>query len=564
MSTPTHNAPLIATDLAFAYGDRVIVDGFDLTAPPGRRIGIVGENGVGKSTVLRLLAGTLDPAAGTVTGGGDLGFLLQELPFPESTRFHQVIDDALTESRQAERDLDRLAERLATHPGDEVALAEYGRVLDWAQAHDLWDADRRAAVVCAGMGLADIEPDRTLGTLSGGQRSRLGLAALLIRRPRTLLLDEPTNHLDDAAMEFLERHLAALPGAVVLSSHDRVFLDAVCTDIVDLDPALGGPLRYGGGYTDYLGHKRAERARWEQRYREEQEELGRLRESVDVTARDVSHNRAPRDNAKMLYDFKTGRVQKQISRRVRNARLRLGELEREQVRKPRRPLRFAGDLTHTTGPDRDAVSVRGLVVPGRVRIDRLDVAATGRLLITGANGAGKSSLLAAVAGRISTDPGTVHSGHGVRIGLLEQDVVFADPRRHARKVYADHAGEEAPPLVELGLLPANRLDRPVGELSVGQRRRLALAVLIALPPQVLLLDEPTNHISLTLAEELTEALRSAPGAVVIATHDRWLRRQWQGDRLHLVDGRVDGYETAPPVLDIVAAEPITVEQEVRP
>ncbi len=529
---------LIAKDLVRSYGARVVLDGINLTASAGQRVGLVGENGIGKSTLLRLLAGVEEPDSGEVLRGDDLGFLLQELPFPFTARFSDVLDDALAEIRQASARLGELTEALAEHPDDAAVLDQYGTVLEWAQAHDLWDADRRAEVVCAGLGLAGIDPSRELGTLSGGQRSRLGLAALLIRRPATLILDEPTNHLDDAAMEFLEHHLASLSGVLVLSSHDRVFLDAVCTDIVDLDPALGGPTRYGGTYSDYLDQKRAERVRWEQRYAEEQDELKELRESVAVTARAVAHNRPQRDNAKMLYDFKTGRVQKQISRRVRNAQLRLDELERDQVRKPPAPLRFQAELTGEPGEDKTAVSVRGIEIPGRLRLETLDITTTSRLLITGGNGAGKSTLLSVLTGSLTPAAGTVLRGRGVRIGLLAQDVEFAEPGWSAQRTYSEALGEGAPPLRSLGLLAPRDLGTGVGALSVGQRRRLALALLIADPPEVLLLDEPTNHLSLTLAEELFAALDTAPGAVVIASHDRWLRRDWTGDHLRLEDGRV--------------------------
>ncbi|WP_206788267.1 ABC-F family ATP-binding cassette domain-containing protein [Amycolatopsis sp. MtRt-6] len=534
--------PLQAKDVVFGYGTRVVLDGVSLTASAGQRLGLVGENGTGKSTLLRLLAGLEEPRSGEVLRGPDVGFLLQELPFPMDATFADVLDDALAEIRAATARLDELTAAMTDRPDDAGVLEEYGRVLEWAQAHDLWDADRRAKLVCDGLGLGGIELHRRLGTLSGGQRSRLGLAALLIRQPETLLLDEPTNHLDDAAMEFLERHLTELTGIVVLSSHDRVFLDAVCTDIVDLDPAAadrqaGGAVRYGGSYRDYLGHKKAERARWEQRYAEEQEELKELRETVAVTARNVAYGRGPRDNDKFIHAFKGARVQKTISRRVRDAEQRLENLERDQVRKPPAPLRFKAELTGRATGDGPAISVRSLEVPGRLSLPRLDVDGSARLLVTGGNGAGKSTLLSVLAGRLTPAAGTVHFGHGVRVGLLEQDVVFAEPERTAARVYREALGEDAPPLSRLGLLASRDLRQPVGALSVGQRRRLALAILLAEPPDVLLLDEPTNHISLTLAEELFAALETAPGAVVIASHDRWLRRDWSGDRLELADGR---------------------------
>ena len=533
---------LQAKDVVFGYGARTVLDGISLTASAGQRLGLVGENGTGKSTLLRLLAGLEEPRSGEIRRGKDLGFLVQELPFPASATMADVVDDALAEIRAAAARLDELTATMTQRPDDAAVLDEYGRVLEWAQAHDLWDADRRAELVCDGLGLGGVDPARPLGTFSGGQRSRLGLAALLIRRPETLLLDEPTNHLDDSGMEFLERHLAELTGVVVLSSHDRVFLDAVCTDIIDLDPAAGdklagGAIRYGGAYSDYLGHKRAERARWEQRYAEEQDELAELRETVSTTARNVAYDRPPRDNDKFYYHFKGGRVQKTIRRRVRDAQQRLEELERDQVRKPPAPLRFQASLTGRAAGDGAAISVRSLEVPGRLSLPRLDVTSSARLLVTGGNGAGKSTLLSVLAGTLAPESGTVHFGQGVRVGMLEQDVTFDDQALTPHQVYRDALGEDAPALGRLGLLAPRDLGRPVGELSVGQRRRLALAVLLAEPPEVLLLDEPTNHISLTLAEELFAALDTAPGAVVIASHDRWLRRGWPGDHLHLEAGK---------------------------
>ncbi|MBC6447330.1 ABC-F family ATP-binding cassette domain-containing protein [Actinokineospora xionganensis] len=531
---------LHAVDLVKSYGDRRVLDGVSLSASPGRRIGLVGENGVGKSTLLRLLAGVEEPDSGTVERPAECGFLWQEMPFAPAATVRDVVDDALADIRAAKARLEELAELLAKRPDDPDVLAEYGDALDWAQDHDVWDADRRAELVLDGLGLASVDTGRRLDAFSGGQRSRLALAALLIRRPRALLLDEPTNHLDDDAVAFVERELTALPGVVVVASHDRVFLDEVCTDIVDLDPARGGVTRYGGAYSDYLVAKRAERARWEQRYVAEQTEIGELRVSVDFTAREVNHARPMKDNNKMSYGMIGDRVQSQVSRRVRNARHRLDELVRTQIAEPPEPLRFNAALTGELPSDRPALSLREVRVDGRLEIGALDVPSSARLMVTGPNGSGKSTLLTVLAGRLTPDAGEVWRGRGVRVGLLEQDVVFPEPRATARTLYAKAAPAAAVPLTQLGLLPARDLDRPVGALSVGQRRRVALALLIARPPQVLLLDEPTNHLSLSLAEELEDALGAAPGAVVVASHDRWLRRAWDGPELALADGRIAG------------------------
>ena len=538
-------APLLARELIKMYGGRRVLDGVSLTASTGQRLGLVGENGVGKSTLLRLQAGVEDADGGEVDRPADTSFLAQEpaqqpagTPLAPADTVGGVLDAALAEVRAALRRLAELADALQRAPSDRAALAEYGEVLDWAERHRAWDADRRAELVLAGLGLGWLPHDRPLATLSGGQRCRLGLAALLVRRPAALLLDEPTNHLDDEAVEFLQSHLRELPGAVVLASHDRVFLDAVCTDICDLDPSRGGLVRYGGGYSDYLRAKRAERLRWEQAWARRQDEIAALRVSVAVTAHRVAPGRPMRDRNKPAYDRNRGRVQSSISSRVRNARLRLDQLLADPIRKPPPPLRFAGTLTAATTDNGGPVLVaRGVRVPGRLAVDRLDLPAGGRLLVTGPNGAGKSTLLAVLAGRLRPAGGAVTVRRGVRVGLLEQDTVFAHPERSAARTYRAAVGEETVSLVELGLLAPAELDRPVGELSVGQRRRLALALLVARSPEVLLLDEPTNHLSLALVGELEEALRVAPGTVVIATHDRWQRRHWDGARLELDAGR---------------------------
>ncbi|MFF9340372.1 ABC-F family ATP-binding cassette domain-containing protein [Streptomyces sp. NPDC014773] len=544
---------LLAHDLVRSLGGRRVLDGVSLTASPGHRIGLIGENGVGKSTLLRVLAGVDEPDAGSVTRPADLGLLHQEMPFDAASTLAAVLDEALREAREDLAELDRLGGELARVPEDDPGHRElldaYGRRLERTQDRESWDADRRAALVLDGLGLGAVAHDRPLGSLSGGQRGRLALAALLVRRPSALLLDEPTNHLDDGAAAFLEEQVRSLPGAVVVASHDRAFLDAVCTDLVDLDPAVDGPVRYGGNYSAYLSGKRAERERWERRYAEEQEELEELRRSAGVTAHRLAPDRGRVDNEKMGYGHRAGRVQSQISRRVRNATRRLEELERAQVPEPPRPLRFAGgDLAAGSeeGP-RPLVALRDVRVPGRLALDGLEVAAADRLLVTGGNGAGKSTLLGVLADRLPAG-GEVRRRRGLTVGLLTQDTVFDRPERTVRDTYELSVGAaraERVPLASLGLLHEADLGRPVGHLSVGQRRRLALALLVARPPQLLLLDEPTNHLSPRLCDELEEALGTGSGAIVVASHDRWLRRGWQGRELRLEPVRAPRQEEAP-------------------
>ncbi|TCK27491.1 ABC-F family ATP-binding cassette domain-containing protein [Pseudonocardia endophytica] len=535
MSSSPDLQPLVATGIVRTHAGRTrpALDGLDLTAAPGARVGLIGENGSGKSTLLRVLAGVDRQDSGDVRRPDDLVYLPQEPAVAPDGTVGDLLDDALRPLHDAVAELELLAERIADEPD------RYDRVLAWAVQHDAWDADRRADVTAAALGVSDLDRARPVATLSGGQRTRLALAAALVRRPACLLLDEPTNHLDDTALDLLESNLVELPGVVVAASHDRAFLDRVCTELVDLDAgALGtdghGGQRFSGRFTEYLEHRAASRRRWEERFAAEQDEIDRLRDKARTGTEAIAHNRGPRDNDKFIHAFKGGGVERTRARRVRDAEQRLERAQRDAVRKPPAPLRFSGHLGGA-GTGGLAVSVRDLEVDGRVRVDVLDVATDGKLLVTGPNGSGKSTLLAVLAGTLVPDRGDVQV-RARRVGLLAQDPDLGDPHRTAERAYADAVGAataERVPLRTLGLLPPAEHATAVGELSLGQRRRLALAIAVADTPDLLLLDEPTNHISLTLAGELEDALRTAPGAIVVTSHDRWLRERWDGPVLAL-------------------------------
>ncbi|MFB4262264.1 ATP-binding cassette domain-containing protein [Nonomuraea sp. GTA35] len=525
MPSARSRAHLNATDLRLSRGGRPVLTGVDLTVSPGDRLGVVGENGRGKTTLLQVLAGTLTPDSGTVHRAGTLGVADQEMPVAGDGTVGDLIDVELAQVRAVLRAFESAAlDLVEERPGAEEAYAE---ALAAADSIGAWEADHRVDVSLAALSAVS---DRSvpLAELSVGQRYRIRLACLLGAGHDLLLLDEPTNHLDSGGLDHLTAALRAHPGGVVLVSHDRALLSDVVTVVLDLDPTSDGrPRTYGGGYAGYHEGRRAERERWETAYRDQQLEHRRLAQDLSAAQNRLSTGWRP--------DKGTGKHTRatRAPALVRAVHRRQEELEAHLVDVPEPPLRF--QPPHLDAPAgvtllrADGVTVRGrLDAPQSVLLRAGD-----RLVVTGPNGSGKSSLLHVLAGRLAPDSGAVQGRRGARVGLLAQESP-PPSRRRAFEVYEAAVGrlvgsgelDEGATigLGRLGLLPSEALHRPVAELSVGQRRRLDLALLLASRPQVVLLDEPTNHLSMVLMEELTEALATMGAAVVLASHDRRLLR----------------------------------------
>ncbi len=561
-------AHLRVDGLSFSYPGRRVLTDVSFVVPAGDRVGLIGENGSGKSTLLTLIAGNLEPSAGTITvnspdaGAPVFGLLHQEPPFSAEESIANAMESAVARPRRAANEVTRLGAALAEHPNDPAAADDYARALEKAERLGAWETDARISAMLTGLGLGQIDRHRSTGALSGGQRARLALTWLLLSTPDVLLLDEPTNHLDDAATAYLVSVLKEWRGPVLIASHDRAFLDDTVTSLLDLDPsplphAVAEPLvhdgtgtgigltRFSGSYSSYLSARADARQRWERQYRDEQAELSRLRAAVK-DQQVVGHSDwRPRSEVRMAQKFYADRNAQAVSRRVNDARVRLTDLEHRQIRKPPRELTIHG-LTaagepRSTGTREPVLTAVNVTLNGRLPDTSLSISRGDRWLITGPNGSGKSTLLGLLAGTLTPSSGQITRTPADRIGLLTQNTTLPDPAnrgpgRTALEVYADLVGSERSarvPLSTFGLIAGRDHNRAVTELSVGQQRRLALAVLLANPPEILLLDEPTNHFSLSLVTALEDALPHYPGTVVVASHDRWLRAQWAGQRLEL-------------------------------
>ncbi|MFI0352313.1 TlrC/CarA/OleB/SrmB family ABC-F type ribosomal protection protein [Actinomadura sp. 9N407] len=535
-------AQLTLTDITKRYDDHVVLDHVSLTVGPGEKVGVIGDNGSGKSTLLKIIAGRIAPDNGevTVVAPGGVGYLAQTLDLPPAATVRDAIDLALAEVRDLESRLRKAEAELS-----EETLEAYGDLLARYEARDGYGADSRVDIALHGLGLPGLDRERTLGTLSGGERSRLALAATLASAPELLLLDEPTNDLDDQAVAWLEQHLRAHRGTVVAITHDRVFLERITSTILDVGAGTVGAgtvERYGNGYDGYLAAKAAARRRRLREYEDWRADLARNRKLVETNV--VRLEAIPRKLPLAVFaagPFRArGRGHGAMSR-IRNAKERVDRMTSNPVAPPPDPLRFTARIAAETGEATGLpAELDGVRVDERLHLPELRVQAGERLLVTGPNGAGKTTLMRVLAGELQPDAGTVRvSG---RVGYLRQEETawgpgltvlqaFAEGRPGAAEAYADE-------LLSLGLFRPADLRLRIGELSYGQRRRIELARLVSDPVDLLLLDEPTNHLSPALVEELEEALAGYGGAVVVVTHDRRLRSRFTGSRLELRDGRV--------------------------
>jgi ATPase subunit of ABC transporter with duplicated ATPase domains len=503
---------LAARDISKSFAAVQVLDRVSLVVSPGDRIGIVGPNGIGKSTLLRVLAGLEEPDAGRVISSGAVGYLPQE---PEARPGESVRDYLArrTGVETAEHEMDALAARLAAEPHlAEAHLAKaYSDALDRYLALGGEDFDARVGATLDDVGL-DRSSARGLATLSGGEAARVALAAILLARFDVFLLDEPTNNLDFAGLDRLERFLQGLPAGVVLVSHDRAFLDRTINRIVEIEAETRRVHEYAGTWTEYEAARLRERARHEASYADYLDEHERY--SSLISAR--------REQATRLGTSQTGRRATNALRgKVKQARNHLARLD--EVEKPWAPWQL--ELEFAPAPPAGAIAeLAGAVVEvGPFRLGPLDLELHwgDRLAVVGANGAGKSTLIRALVGDLPLAAGTRHLGNAAVFGELTQvRDLFHGALLDDFTALSNFTPTDARTHLAKFALGADDVDRAASSLSPGERTRAALALLSARGVNCLILDEPTNHLDLEAIEELETALQSYEGCLVVVSHDR--------------------------------------------
>ncbi len=522
-------ATLVARRLHYQRGGRVVLDDVSLTVSPTSCLGVVGPNGVGKSTLLQVLAGLIDPDAGQVRVDppqATVGYLSQEHGVADETVGAMLVRRAGIAA--AEAGLAEAAAGLAE--GAPGADDRYAAALARFESVTAGDFESRLSTTLARVGLSPATASQPVATLSGGQEARAALAAILLSRFDITLLDEPTNDLDFEGLSMLEEMVTRRRGGMVIVSHDRAFLEQTVTDVLELDEHSHAGRLYGGGWAGFESERTTARAHAAEAYAVYESQRGELRRRAQrerqwATTGVAREKRNPRDNDKTQRDFRIERTEN-LAGRARRTQRALESLE--PVEKPWEgwDLRFSIKEAHRSGDLvvrlEEAVLARGDFTLGPCT---LDIAWADRIALVGPNGSGKTTLVDAALGRLPLVAGSRRMGPGVVVGELAQDrrllregTALVDSFTRATGLPSNRARSQ---LAKFGL-GSEAVQRPASSLSPGERTRAELAAFAALGVNFLVLDEPTNHLDLPAIEQLESALAEYGGTLLLVSHDRRL------------------------------------------
>jgi ATP-binding cassette ChvD family protein len=516
-----------------AFGEKVILDDVTLSFLPGAKIGVVGPNGMGKSTLLKIMAGLDQPSNGEayLTPGYSVGILAQEPKLDESKDVLGNVQDGVAAIRGKIARYTEIAEQMATDYSDEL-LDEMGRLQTEIDAANAWDLDSQLEQAMDALRCPP--PDADVSVLSGGERRRVALCKLLLQQPDLLLLDEPTNHLDAESVQWLEQHLEKYPGTVVAVTHDRYFLENVAQWILEIDRGRTYP--YEGNYTTYLEAKAA-------RIKVEGQKDAKLRRRLEDELQWV------RSSPKARQAKSKARLDRYEEMAAEADKYR--KLDFDEIQIPPGP-RLGSLVVETTD------LVKGF--DDRLLFDGLSFSLppNGIVGVIGPNGVGKTTLFKMLIGDELPDAGSIRIGETVRISYVDQNRAGLDPKKNVWEVVSDGldyikvGNVEMPSRAYVSAFGFKGPDqqKPAGVLSGGERNRLNLALTLKLGGNLLLLDEPTNDLDVETLASLENALLEFPGCAVITSHDRWFLDRiathilaWEGESSWFwFEGNFESYE----------------------
>ncbi len=532
---------LTAHRIAKSYHFKSVLENVTFSLNPGDRIGLIGPNGSGKTTLIRILAGLEQPDSGAVTispKGLRIGYLAQSLSIMGEQTLGELLEGLKGNPALLEEEVTRLSREIAVHPEDDELKSAYDFALQKVVNLDRSQAARQEEILSS-LGLAAFPRELPLKSLSGGQKTRLSLAMVLMGDPEILLLDEPTNHLDIPMLEWLESWLLKTTsgrrtGALVIT-HDRVFLDRTATRILDLDADTHTLREYPGNYSSYLNLVNAEYEHKLAAYRDQEDDIRRMKQDI---------NRTKQHSLKVELSTTSRqpgvrRIAKKVAKKAKSREKKLDRYlaSEDRVEKPNPGWQMKLEFDPHDHIGKDVLVIEDLSIgyPGRPALFSAinhSIRQGERVVLTGPNGAGKTTLLRTIAGQLSPVDGKLRLGASVRLGYMPQEQELLNPGWSAFQTIQQHAQmseTEIRAFLHFFLFSGDDALRPAGELSFGERARLLLASLVVQGSNFLLLDEPINHLDIPSRERFEQALQEFDGTVLAVVHDRFFIERFATD-----------------------------------
>ena len=530
------------------YGAKFILDDIKLNLNRGERAALVGENGVGKSTLARLVLGLESPDHGVIdiAQGVAVAYLPQELQVADDIAVMEYIESGVGEINSLRRDMARLEAKMENGQDLDALLLEYGCVQELFEQRGGYTLEARLGRIIVGLQIDHVSQLRKVMSLSGGEKTSVGLAALLLQEPDLLNLDETTNHLDRRGLIWLEEYLLGYPNALLMITHDRHSINRLATKIIDLSAVTHSLTTYHGNYDDYLAQRKARYDQEVGAYHAQVNQLKALQVQIKETH---GHRKAskPSDGDKNIRWHGAQMAERSASRSARSARQQLNDLEANKRNNPRHIWQIRYDFDPQPLTSMEPLHLQNLsfsygqdplIKSAEAVLNKGD-----RVALVAENGEGKTTLLRLIMRELEPNGGEPGVMPGAELGYLDQTGNSFNEGQNILDVLRVIRGDSDDYLLTLlhrcGVFrDAHLARRSIAELSLGQRRNLGLACLIQQCANVLILDEPTNHLDLPSLEALEDALMRFPGAILAATHDRYFIDKVATAVWHLHEGNL--------------------------
>ena len=519
-----------------AFNVKKVLDDVSFSLNQADHIGLIGPNGSGKTTLLKIILGQIEPDQGIITRNPnnlEIGYIAQAFELQPDATIGALVSQAMGNLENIERNLESIAKALATHPESEELQIAFDTDLRKIESSQFPKVHPQ--VIMETFNLADIPQDTSVSILSGGQKTRLSLALLLLKEPEVLILDEPTNHLDIPMLERLEEWINKFEGGTLIVSHDRTFLDNTVNRILDLDPVTHTLKEYRGNYSQYLEQYLHNQEKQLSTYRDQVYEVRRIRQDIAKTKRQAYH-------VEQTTTSREPTIRRYAKKVARKAKSREKKLERflnsdDRVEKPMQSWQMKLDFPVREHQSQDVLRLENLAVgypnqnPLIKDLNRYVRSGT-RIALTGPNGRGKTTLLRTIIGHLEPVAGRIYLGPKIRIGYMAQEQEMILDNLNALETIQSQAPineTEARSFLHFFLFSGDDVLLPSKDLSFGERSRLELAILVVKGNDFLILDEPVNHLDIPSRSRFEQALSQFNGTVLAVVHDRYFIQRFASE-----------------------------------